>query len=59
MASYGPSCPQQDIQFVPPEGLDPQTLQFLLAIAGTGQVSESEDCTRADPLYFSGLDPRS
>ena len=57
MTSYGPSCPQQALNFVPPEGLDPQALQYLLALSGTGQSPESEDCTLPLSFYFSGPDP--
>ena len=46
MTSYGPSCPQQALNFVPPQGLDPQALQYLLTTSGASQVPESEDCTR-------------
>ena len=54
MTSYGPSCPQQDLHFVPPKGLDPQTLQFLLALSATGgNGPESEDCTQAFILHIS------
>ena len=59
VASYGPSCPQQDLRSVPPEGLDPQVLQFLLALSATGEGPESEDCAHVHFLYSSRLDPQS
>ena len=59
MTSYGPDCPQQVSKFVPPEGLDPQTSQFLAALASNNQGSESEDCTYFHPSCFSDLDPRT
>ena len=44
---------------MPPKGLDPQALQFLVAVGNLSKGDENEDCMHTLLVDLSGLDPRA